>query len=151
MLLRIWSKITVISYDSGLIILSNRMNSATLRGSYTKEVRGYKSMLWIAGMAGAIYIKGIPVTKYKRQVTFFRFPFYTLQFCELSNRFLGNNSSQGCRSVVNSEEEWPSKYSKFFAEVTIPNIMSHQFCFLAWHSRSCWLHVTFATGIVCID
>nr|AGT16396.1 formamidopyrimidine-DNA glycosylase [Saccharum hybrid cultivar R570] len=34
------------------------------------------------GMAGAIYIKGIPVTK----------------------------------SVVNSEEEWPSKYSKFFAE-----------------------------------
>ncbi|XP_066378971.1 formamidopyrimidine-DNA glycosylase-like isoform X2 [Miscanthus floridulus] len=38
------------------------------------------------GMAGAIYIKGIPVTKYKR-------------------------------SVVNSEEEWPSKYSKFFAEL----------------------------------
>ncbi|KAJ1260082.1 hypothetical protein BS78_10G204700 [Paspalum vaginatum] len=36
------------------------------------------------GMAGAIYIKGVPVTKYKR-------------------------------SVVNSEEEWPSKYSKFFA------------------------------------
>nr|AGT16222.1 formamidopyrimidine-DNA glycosylase-like protein [Saccharum hybrid cultivar R570] len=35
------------------------------------------------GMAGAIYIKGIPVTK----------------------------------SVVNSEEEWPSKYSKFFAEL----------------------------------
>ncbi|AQK81856.1 Formamidopyrimidine-DNA glycosylase [Zea mays] len=38
------------------------------------------------GMAGAIYIKGIPVTNYKR-------------------------------SVVNSEEEWPSKHSKFFAEL----------------------------------
>ncbi|KAF8658521.1 hypothetical protein HU200_058978 [Digitaria exilis] len=38
------------------------------------------------GMAGAIYIKGVPVTNYKR-------------------------------SVVNSEEEWPSKYSKFFAEL----------------------------------
>ncbi|CAN6177383.1 unnamed protein product [Urochloa humidicola] len=38
------------------------------------------------GMAGAIYIKGVPVTNYKR-------------------------------SVVNSDEEWPSKYSKFFAQV----------------------------------
>lgn len=38
------------------------------------------------GMAGAIYIKGIPVTNYKR-------------------------------SAVNSEEEWPSKHSKFFAEL----------------------------------
>ncbi|KAK3134197.1 hypothetical protein QOZ80_6AG0546180 [Eleusine coracana subsp. coracana] len=38
------------------------------------------------GMAGAIYIKGVPVTKYKR-------------------------------SVVNSTEEWPSKYSKFFVEL----------------------------------
>ncbi|PAN23140.1 hypothetical protein PAHAL_4G070500 [Panicum hallii] len=38
------------------------------------------------GMAGAIYIKGVPVTNYKR-------------------------------SVVNSEDEWPSKYSKFFAEL----------------------------------
>jgi len=37
-------------------------------------------------MAGAIYIKGVPVTNYKR-------------------------------SVVGSEEEWPSKYSKFFAEL----------------------------------
>ncbi|KAL6603767.1 hypothetical protein ACP70R_044128 [Stipagrostis hirtigluma subsp. patula] len=35
---------------------------------------------------GAIYIKGVPVTKYKR-------------------------------SVVNSTEEWPSKYSKFFVEL----------------------------------
>ncbi|CAL5048908.1 unnamed protein product [Urochloa decumbens] len=38
------------------------------------------------GMAGAIYIKGVPVTNYKR-------------------------------SVVNPEEEWPSKYSKFFAQL----------------------------------
>ncbi|CAO1948653.1 unnamed protein product [Urochloa humidicola] len=38
------------------------------------------------GMAGAIYIKGVPVTNYKR-------------------------------SVVNSDEEWPSKYSKFFAQL----------------------------------
>jgi len=37
-------------------------------------------------MAGAIYIKGVPVTNYKR-------------------------------SVVGSEEEWTSKYSKFFAEL----------------------------------
>uniref|UniRef100_A0A453T6Y7 Formamidopyrimidine-DNA glycosylase catalytic domain-containing protein n=1 Tax=Aegilops tauschii subsp. strangulata TaxID=200361 RepID=A0A453T6Y7_AEGTS len=37
------------------------------------------------GMAGAIYIKGVAVTKYKR-------------------------------SAVNSEDEWPSKYSKFFVE-----------------------------------
>jgi hypothetical protein len=66
-------EISLISCELCLIILSNRMNSATLRRSNTKEVRGYKSMLWIAGMAGAIYIKGIPVTKYKRQVTFFHF------------------------------------------------------------------------------
>lgn len=70
MLLCIWSKITVISCDLCLIFLSNRMNYATLRRSYTKKVRGYKSMLSIAGMAGAIYIKGIPVTQYKRQVSF---------------------------------------------------------------------------------
>ncbi|VAI93324.1 unnamed protein product [Triticum turgidum subsp. durum] len=38
------------------------------------------------GMAGAIYIKGVAVTKYKR-------------------------------SAVNSEDEWPSKYSKFFVEL----------------------------------
>ncbi|CAL5039600.1 unnamed protein product [Urochloa decumbens] len=38
------------------------------------------------GMAGAIYIKGVPVTNYKR-------------------------------SVVSPEEEWPSKYSKFFAQL----------------------------------
>ncbi|XP_016174619.1 formamidopyrimidine-DNA glycosylase isoform X3 [Arachis ipaensis] len=38
------------------------------------------------GMAGAIYIKGVAVTKYKR-------------------------------SAVNDEEEWPSKYSKFFIEL----------------------------------
>ncbi|XP_019448079.1 PREDICTED: formamidopyrimidine-DNA glycosylase isoform X3 [Lupinus angustifolius] len=39
------------------------------------------------GMAGAIYIKGVAVTKYKR-------------------------------SAVNDEDEWPSKYSKFFIEPT---------------------------------
>ncbi|XP_027340725.1 formamidopyrimidine-DNA glycosylase isoform X2 [Abrus precatorius] len=38
------------------------------------------------GMAGAIYIKGVAVTKYKR-------------------------------SAVNDEDEWPSKYSKFFIEL----------------------------------
>ncbi|KAL1298058.1 formamidopyrimidine-DNA glycosylase-like isoform X2 [Arachis hypogaea] len=38
------------------------------------------------GMAGAIYIKGVAVTKYKR-------------------------------SAVNDEEDWPSKYSKFFIEL----------------------------------
>ncbi|XP_027926114.1 formamidopyrimidine-DNA glycosylase isoform X4 [Vigna unguiculata] len=38
------------------------------------------------GMAGAIYIKGVAVTKYKR-------------------------------SAVKDEEEWPSKYSKFFIEL----------------------------------
>ncbi|KAK2425464.1 MUTM protein-1 [Trifolium repens] len=38
------------------------------------------------GMAGAIYIKGVAVTKYKR-------------------------------SAVNDEEEWPSKYSKFFIQL----------------------------------
>ncbi|CAN6216185.1 unnamed protein product [Urochloa humidicola] len=38
------------------------------------------------GMAGAIYIKGVPVTNYKR-------------------------------SVISSDEEWPSKYSKFFAQL----------------------------------
>ncbi|VAI81115.1 unnamed protein product [Triticum turgidum subsp. durum] len=37
-------------------------------------------------MAGAIYIKGVAITKYKR-------------------------------SAVNSEDEWPSKYSKFFVEL----------------------------------
>ncbi|XP_058780457.1 formamidopyrimidine-DNA glycosylase isoform X1 [Vicia villosa] len=38
------------------------------------------------GMAGAIYIKGVAVTKYKR-------------------------------SAVNDEDEWPSKYSKFFIQL----------------------------------
>ncbi|XP_022998521.1 formamidopyrimidine-DNA glycosylase isoform X2 [Cucurbita maxima] len=38
------------------------------------------------GMAGAIYIKGVAVTNYKR-------------------------------SVVNEDDEWPSKYSKFFVEL----------------------------------
>ncbi|KAG6782059.1 hypothetical protein POTOM_011447 [Populus tomentosa] len=41
------------------------------------------------GMAGAVYIKGVAVTKYKRRVV----------------------------SAVNDSDEWPSKYSKFFVEL----------------------------------
>ncbi|KAG6780362.1 hypothetical protein POTOM_013217 [Populus tomentosa] len=41
------------------------------------------------GMAGAVYIKGVAVTKYKRRVV----------------------------SAVNDSDEWPSKYSKFFVQL----------------------------------
>ncbi|KAF7057479.1 hypothetical protein CFC21_064740 [Triticum aestivum] len=54
-------------------------------------------------MAGAIYIKGVAITKYKRQVLFSVW-YLTLEVANIL-------------SAVNSEDEWPSKYSKFFVEL----------------------------------
>ena len=52
-------------------------------------MRACKSLLWIAGMAGAIYIKGVPVTNYKRRVVFSSsyFVIMQVQHCVVRNNF----------------------------------------------------------------
>ncbi|GER48452.1 formamidopyrimidine-DNA glycosylase [Striga asiatica] len=49
------------------------------------------------GMAGAVYIKGVAVTKYKRQIL--------------------NDRENHPMSAVKDTDEWPSKYSKLFVEL----------------------------------
>ena len=53
-------------------------------------MRACKSLLWIAGMAGAIYIKGVPVTNYKRRVVFSSSYFVIMQ---VQHCVVRNNSS----------------------------------------------------------
>ncbi|KAG6425319.1 hypothetical protein SASPL_115747 [Salvia splendens] len=57
------------------------------------------------GMAGAVYIKGVVVTKYKR---------VTFDLTVLSDNSL---VVYPWRSAVKDTDEWPSKYSKLFVEL----------------------------------
>ncbi|KAM0930340.1 hypothetical protein ACQ4PT_001067 [Festuca glaucescens] len=75
------------------------------------------------GMSGAIYIKGVAVTKYKRRALI---PTSLSQHCDrvffyydsiLVGLQLLMKLMDGCRSAVKSTDEWPSKYSKFFVEL----------------------------------
>lgn len=70
-----------------------------------------------AGMTGAVYIKGVAVTKYKR----WKFCVFWL-FGEGDVGVLGfwcDDFGFVCRSAVSEEEEWPSKYSKVFIVVSL--------------------------------
>ena len=53
-------------------------------------MRACESLFWIAGMAGAIYIKGVPVTNYKRRVAFSSSYFVIMQ---VRHCVVRNNSS----------------------------------------------------------
>ena len=87
MLLYNCTKVAMISCDLCLVLLSNSTGSAYLCLPNFEEMRVCNSLLWIVGMAGAIYIKGVPVTNYKRRVAFSSsyFVIMQVQHCVVKN------------------------------------------------------------------
>ncbi|CAI0423054.1 unnamed protein product [Linum tenue] len=109
-------KKAVVADDSKVIdgISPSDLQSALVGKTIVAALRKGKNM-WLKldtppfpsfqfGMTGAVYIKGVAVTKYKRQVRLPHF-LYDISVLEIF------------QSAVNDTDEWPSKFSKLFVEL----------------------------------
>ncbi|KAJ1395140.1 MutM-like, N-terminal, partial [Sesbania bispinosa] len=103
----------VVADDSKVIDGVSRSEfEASVLGKFIVAARRKGKNMWLEldsppfpsfqfGMAGAIYIKGVAVTKYKG----------------INCRNQNANEVLSTGSAVNDEDEWPSRYSKFFIEL----------------------------------